>query len=267
MAKVNFDHFADVCNDSNPHPKSLHVAGPLAGTHPANNGDGGAWLTYQTGHELAMSIAAKAGALYNNDMLIKAYCYDAFACHYLSDLFASGHMRTPREALYYGTGSKIGTLLWTNNLGSALVKLMHDEDNRVGLNVENYSSKIGGNSFVPPKTWRAYGDKYLATGQNNENLNMQQIALQLAIDEVWESFKQKKSVVSTVYEHIPFVTENNHLPMFTYDKKINLLLQRNAHGNGYESIKSELSTYNRQSGKKEIHDIADMPVIDDTPQL
>src|SRR4051812_39126470 len=32
--------------------------------------------------------------------LREAYVYDAFACHFLTDLFSSGHLRSPRKELH-----------------------------------------------------------------------------------------------------------------------------------------------------------------------
>ena len=56
-----------------------------------------AWRTYKAGHTIALR-KAKAGTR-NPEKLKEAYMYDAFALHYLTDQFASGHVRSPREAL------------------------------------------------------------------------------------------------------------------------------------------------------------------------
>ena len=47
---------------------------------------------YLTGHRLALETAALAK---NEEALKKAYAYEAYADHYLTDAFSSGHQRTP----------------------------------------------------------------------------------------------------------------------------------------------------------------------------
>jgi hypothetical protein len=66
LARLNFDHFG-------------------ADAHTA----------YNAGHYKAMEAAA-------NGNLELGYAMNAFADHFLGDLFASGHMRTPRRLLHYG---------------------------------------------------------------------------------------------------------------------------------------------------------------------
>ena len=51
---------------------------------------------YVTGHQLAMKKsreAAKSDELHREKLLREAYSIDAFSCHFLTDCFASGHIR------------------------------------------------------------------------------------------------------------------------------------------------------------------------------
>ena len=74
-----------------------------------------AWKVYKAGHTIALRIAKAGGGPKTDATAIKAaekqlkeaYLYDAFALHYLTDQFASGHVRAPREELnkpsFFGT--------------------------------------------------------------------------------------------------------------------------------------------------------------------
>jgi len=61
----------------------------------------------------------------------------AYGMHFMTDAFASGHMRTPRKAL--------------GQRGAFLAKVMHDIDNKVGLWVKDGFGDV----------WRAFGDGFL----------------------------------------------------------------------------------------------------------
>ena len=58
-----------------------------------------AWTTYKAGHSLALRFAKEGKG--DVEKLKKAYLYDAFALHYLTDQFASGHIRTARTEFNY----------------------------------------------------------------------------------------------------------------------------------------------------------------------
>lgn len=75
----------------------------------------------------------------------------AFGLHFLTDAFASGHMRIPRQAL--------------GAAGLIAAKIMHDLDNRYGLLVQNGFNEI----------WRAYGDGYLTPGDPPTNPDQRNI--------------------------------------------------------------------------------------------
>jgi len=129
LAATNWDHF---------------------GTH--------AVAAYRAGHACALQAAATGNYQ-------RAYFLEAFACHFLTDLFSSGHLRTPRKTLH------------TNNPAADLCsRLMHDEDCYNGLVVQDNSAN--------PTSWTAYGDKRLNDTLNAANFTRARKAVRASLNEV-----------------------------------------------------------------------------------
>jgi len=134
----------------------------------------------------------------------------AFASHFLTDLFASGHMRTPRLALENSFGYEVGALLSL---------FQHNEDGDIGLDVVNERE---GND----NSWRAYGDGHLFETKSNENRTKALYAVQTVVEEMYQAFNSGKiqpisqSVISTL---IPKPIENNHPPLFKVGNKGEML--------------------------------------------
>ena len=157
---------------------------------------GCAWRAYSAGHSLAKKTAARATT---NEELELAYKYNAFACHFLSDYFAAGHLRTPRKALHNGHthpermkfSDKILNTKWSVKLGDLMSKLMHDEDNTRGLWVKTNGWKNGVDSDES-KIFKTFGDGHYANEENKESREQQRKVLQKSIMEVWKSYKNKK---------------------------------------------------------------------------
>lgn len=157
---------------------------------------GCAWRAYSAGHSLAKKTAASAKT---NEELELAYKYNAFACHFLSDYFAAGHLRTPRKALHNGHShpermnfiDKRLNTEWSVKLGDFMAKLMHDEDNTRGLWVKTIGWKDGVDSDES-KIFKTYGDGHYANEENRESREQQRKVLQKSIMEVWKSYKNKK---------------------------------------------------------------------------
>ncbi len=136
---------------------------------------------YQAGHNVAMDKAKLIKLEFHEDQwdfaLEEAYAMNAFADHFLTDLFSAGHLRAPRKELYDtitlpipGAGA---------NLGSLLVRCMHDEDSRLGLNVTNKNKD----------SWVAFGDKALRDSKSKANADMVTRAVQESADDVWRAFQ------------------------------------------------------------------------------
>ena len=81
--------------------------------------------------------------------LLGALTTDAFGCHFLTDLFASGYMRVPRRIL----GERYGTIVG----GLQMCHGMHSEDNERGLWCVSRQTQHSTKRVV----WRAYGDGML----------------------------------------------------------------------------------------------------------
>lgn len=149
---------------------------------------------YLAGHTLAQEMAVKAKSMPDAAsraiQLQGAYAMNAFADHFLTDLFAAGHIRTPRHALY--------DLAWTSAtqaFAGLLAQRMHDEDNKFGVWVEN---SLG-------DKWVAHGDKRYRDRPNSANRRMVKRTIQKSMDEVWEAFETQRVRVndSAVPNYLP----------------------------------------------------------------
>lgn len=170
---------------------------------------------YLAGHILAQQIAAAAGKTSDANELQHAYAVNAFADHFLTDLFASGHMRTPRRQLY--------NLTVLAQISGLCAKAMHDEDNVFGLWVENQRGD----------RWVAYGDGRYFDRCNTANRVVMKKAIQQSMDEVWQAFSTGvvRQDDSQVLDYLPKIIEqvgdeddwkkvrddaNNWSPLFFY---------------------------------------------------
>jgi hypothetical protein len=139
----------------------------------ANNADHFAeWalLAYIAGHGAALQQAVKAHNSGDEKQLELAYAMNAFADHYLTDLFSAGHLRVPRKQL--------AAVVTPSDLGSLITRFMHDEDSKFGLNVRN------GNG----DQWRAYGDKRYFDAIDSANRVQVNQAVQASADEVFAAY-------------------------------------------------------------------------------
>jgi hypothetical protein len=143
-------------------------------------------LSYQAGHQAALDEAVLAHQTKDPAKLEIAYAMNAFASHFLSDRFASGHMRTPRNELY--------NFVTPHALGSLLGSYMHTEESYYGLRVRN---KRG-------DQWVAYGDRYYFELNNETNKKMLHEALQRSADEIFSTYQTgEMPAQDTVAELIP----------------------------------------------------------------
>ncbi|MFJ2713785.1 phospholipase [Pseudomonas sp. NPDC087346] len=139
----------------------------------ANNSDHfGEWAlnAYIAGHTAALQHAARAHAAQDKKQLEVAYAANAFADHFLTDLFSAGHLRVPRKAM--------AEKVTPSDLGSLITRFMHDEDSKFGLNVRN------GNN----EQWRTYGDKRYIYAIDSANRIHANEAVQLSADEVYAAY-------------------------------------------------------------------------------
>jgi hypothetical protein len=159
-----------------------------------------AMACYNAGHILAQqsAINAKGSQDPNTDLMV-AYAINAFADHFLTDLFAAGHMRTPRRKLYESASNYL-----TQVAAGVCAKGMHDEDNKFGLWVENERRD----------KWVAYGDARYRDNFNAANRRVMKGALQQSMDDVWNAFKTGNVTHSDqVFSYLPkLIKEVGHNP-------------------------------------------------------
>lgn len=188
--------------------------------HFGNN----AWLAYQAGHEIAINEASIAGKTNDITHLQLAYAMNAFACHFLSDRFSSGHIRTPRYELQNATSPAI--------IGAVLANFMHNEESDYGIPVTNNQGD----------TWIAYGDHSFFDLANDTNRIKVIQALQLSADEVFQSFLQ--NTVGTpddkVAQLVPYAInafdshQHGISPLFYWDNNTQTLMRRADVNNVYD---------------------------------
>lgn len=177
---------------------------------------GHAYNAFLAGHTLAMEIAKEGN-------LQLAYAYCAFACHFLSDHFAAGHLRVPREDLPEGRNCSTlnNKVFWFKTAGNYCSKIMHDEDNDLGLAVASNGCYEKNPESKYCHVWRVYGDAYMFDPKNHVNVEMQKLALQQAVDEVWKSYDKKEVVKdSKVHLFLPNIDETKKIPKLNEKNEI-----------------------------------------------
>ena len=137
-------------------------------------------IAYQAGHTEALKTAKLANDAYHkNDsnqcakFLTEALIQELFACHFLTDLFASGHIRTPRRELKKLSSSAL--------IAGILAKAMHDEDGKEGLYVRDQNPE-------KQKHWFAKGDNCLFNEESAGNHEESIQAVVSVLQEVYQVF-------------------------------------------------------------------------------
>lgn len=135
---------------------------------------------YATGHHLALREATRVGVENaNRSNLQRAYALNGFAEHALGDLFAGGHIRTPRVELVQACTIKYKSNSDLNSAGFT-AQQMHDEDNANGVLVTNRRGD---------RSWRAYGDARLFDESNRANLEKVLEAMRLSRSQVYNAYQ------------------------------------------------------------------------------
>lgn len=122
---------------------------------------------YRIGHALAMKMALDAGKRKNSagesdnpEELKLAYAVEAYACHFLTDLFAAGHIRNQRGALESFLVDQLEfSSKSAKKLAAILTGAQHEKDGNDGLDVSNQEGNF----------WRAYGDGCFFIPKNKPN--------------------------------------------------------------------------------------------------
>ncbi len=143
------------------------------------------WIAYEAGHAEALAMALKSHELRvagkneeSQQYLYLAYSMNAFACHFLSDNFAGGHVEVPRRALAEVFGkTKCGKK----------VHDMHDDDGDHGVIVE------GPLADGTRGKWTLYGDGCYPKSENEKNRYALGLVMQASADEIYEVLAHGKN--------------------------------------------------------------------------
>lgn len=175
-----------------------------------------AWESYKIGHQIALEQAAAAKNANDLNKLKLAYAINAYACHFLTDRFSAGHIRTPRVELSEHTTPQ--------TVGSLLSSYMHAEENSQGLHVHNGRGD----------RWVAYGDKSYFKDATETHRNHIVEAMQASADQVFAAYQQGISQVDdNIGDLIPYPDEvadqaNVDIsPLFYWDNASKTLYRRN----------------------------------------
>lgn len=180
-------------------------------------------IVYKNGHQVALQQALKAKQTGKRSDLEMAYAMEAFASHYLSDHFAAGHLRTPREEL--------SAIITPAVLGALLSNYMHNEENKFGIHVNN---NLG-------EQWLVYGDYSYFNPFNQTNQQMLLKTLQASADEIFEAYYSgslpERNQIEEMVPHITQLNDENNMdiaPMFYWDDQNKQLLRRTNLANPYD---------------------------------
>jgi hypothetical protein len=142
-------------------------------------------LAYEAGHRIALKKAETASMSHDKEKWVKfaeAITLELFACHFLADLFVSGHVRTPRRKVFevLNSNHKIKKK-W---IASLFANLMHDEDNENGVYVCSKNH---------PEPWEAMGDyRYSDDNISDEGEKIVHDVLSKRLYELYLVFKGKE---------------------------------------------------------------------------
>lgn len=180
-------------------------------------------IAYLTGHQVALAQALKAHQTGLREDLELAYAMDAFACHFLSDHFAAGHIRTPRIQLAKQVSPSL--------LGSLLANYMHNEENSQGLHVHNTNGEH----------WLVYGDFSYLNRLNQTNRQILERTLQQSADAIFSTYYS--GIISDPEVILAFIPEADEskketnldiTPLFYWDEETQCLLRRQEISNPFE---------------------------------
>ncbi|MBS0351240.1 MAG: hypothetical protein JSR33_08665 [Proteobacteria bacterium] len=155
---------------------------------------------YKAGHRIACETARTAKDVADIE---RAVVQELFAGHFLTDLFSTGHVRTPRRAVYDHYNGVSSTPLISAALASWK---MHDEDCYSGLLVTNAKTK---------KPWKAYGDHCYFKEDNKPNSALVKRAVVVGLHNVFKAYlhSQTFSISYPALDFVPQATKENVQPL------------------------------------------------------
>lgn len=186
-------------------------------------------VAFETGLRLGIARAETARTMKNEvridevritELLTEAVGYVLFACHFLTDLYAAGHIDTPRRALLNAVAKlpldsvpDLGAISFTKRARAGLfAKAMHDEDCKLGLYVHQPNSGT---------KWQAFGDGKDLSEENKPNAEKAAEAVSLALEDIYLTYMSNPTnqplFVDTFRDALPKRDDEgnkNHLPLF-----------------------------------------------------
>lgn len=176
---------------------------------------------YLAGHGVALRAAAALHGQNPNSpdvgqKLLACYAMNAFADHFLTDLFAAGHVRTPRRALWATPGTIAGET-------GLLTRAAHNEDNHDGLHMTNARGD----------SWVEYGDGKELDTVDAQNFALAIAATQASADEVSQAFVTGSATVPSPAAALTYIPKMDfsakpvpggpdHAPLFWADAQSNV---------------------------------------------
>ncbi len=208
-------------------------------------------VVYRIGHKLAIkelagkniqevwsdnTVLGKKEIVQRLQCLVKAFAIELFAAHYLTDIFAAGHLRTPRIELveyiknYAGILNGITKFFSEKSAEEAAIKMagyfakkMHDEDNRDGIMVTN--------SMMPvPNHWELLGDGFYFEKKCKSNrdkinemllANFDELLIHINVPEITNTSvaqPKKKYAYEKYLPQIDFTASPRTYPLFKIDE-------------------------------------------------
>ncbi len=162
-----------------------------------------AQTTFLVGQRLALQRALHAR---DEQDLRRAYLAAAYAGHFGSDAFASGHVRTDKQAIdEYCAGGFAEAPLGghpAQMLSGVLVKTMHDQENRDGIVL---IARDG-------RRWIAHGDNALSLPGGEAEMQPIVRILQQAVDQVFDAYQRRGQVDERRYVEDSLAALRRSLP-------------------------------------------------------
>ncbi len=177
LAQMNFDHFK-----------------------------GEALIAFNAGFKKALATAKEAWfekePVKKEALLVEAISQVLFACHFLTDLFSAGHLRTPRKEMWDIITNQ--GIFAGSPVAGLLAMKMHGEDNAYGLYVT---------SDACPGGWRAYGDHCYFDAKDDEGDKWAVEAVKASLADVFKCALGQEPTYD-FHHFLPKPSSNNFSPMF-----------------------------------------------------
>lgn len=173
-------------------------------------------VSYVDLHEQALNLAVQAHRSAKTDLaksralLNMALTYNGFADHYLTDAFASGHIRVPRIQIKEWARENLGGPLKANR-GDLLTMYLHDFESR-NLRTRKEEGLMVQNSWGDIWQTRGDGNLFLLVDPNELSIALPRAAVAESLREVfiaWQTGLVPEGIFSAA----------NYVP-FSYDKSL-----------------------------------------------